>query len=465
MMKTKKKGSIFRMLVISYIVFAMILIFSFLGTLVLSLLLISDNDLSSLKIYTLTETPNQEQVRTVENLGGWIEGLDKNYQVIEVLGNKANNKKGYSQEEIYQFLSISNPEEPINQNYYGFIGVNNESASLVTYWMTFLPSNAVTPQIAIRVSNTNTPYFYLCLLFFAFLFILNCILLSLFLSKKIKHPLQKIQLGMDQIQEGNPNIQLDFDAKMEFLEIKNSFNYMSSAIEKEKQARIDSEERKNQLLLDLSHDIKTPISTIKAYTRALDEKIVPEESIDLYLEVIEKKAMRVSELSSDLFTVLSMENASYLLHKEPILITEFLREICLEFYEEALEKDFSMEIDIPESHLIIKIDPKLFCRVIENLISNAIKYNKTGSIISISLFPQGSTLVIEVGDDGERIPLEQENFLFDAFSRGDKARSSDGGTGLGLFISKTIIEKHDGNIGYRRVTGRNIFYLSLPNLK
>lgn len=464
MRKKRSKGSIFRMLISSYVIFAVTLILSFFIALILSVFFITANNPSAINLYALVDNPDSPQAQTVMNLGGWTEGLDETYSIVEVYGEKKDENTGYSQNEVYELLSAGNDFESAgkNSNYIGYIKVNENSNSSVKYWLTKIPSSFIDTSIGIKITseNGNSNYFYFVVLVLLLVFILNCLFLSLFLTKKIKKPLKEIEIGIKKIQEGNESVVLDFPAKMEFAEIKDSFNYMSKTIQYEKQARLESEERKNQLLLDLSHDIKTPISTIKAYTQALEEKMVPVDSVDKYLNIIEKKAMRVSELASDLFTVLSMDNIAYVVNKEPVFISEFLREICSNFYDESVEKNLTMEIDISESDIEIEIDKKLVKRTIENLIGNALKYNKTGKFLSVLLYKKRNQIVIEVVDDGKGITEERQKTMFDAFSRGDAARSSDEGTGLGLFIAKTIMEKHRGSIGYERKYNKNIFYLS-----
>ena len=123
---------------------------------------------------------------------------------------------------------------------------------------------------------------------------------------------------------------------------------------------------------------------------------------------------------------------------------------------------FKFEIDIPENKINADIDTELFSRVIENLLSNAKKYNRTGDTISVKLFAAENIIYLTVSDDGEKIEQEVSEQMFNAFSRGDKARKTDGGTGLGLAISKIITEKHNGGIKYFYENGKNIFRIELP---
>lgn len=240
-----------------------------------------------------------------------------------------------------------------------------------------------------------------------------------------------------------------------------AFNVMSSKLEQEKAENTMLIKKKNQLLLELSHDIKTPIATIKSYSNALEAGLVPEEKKQSYYRTIDKKVDRILKLSEDMFLMLKMDYADYKIQPENTDICELLRQICAEYYEEIEEAGFTFNIDIPEEAYFYQIDVGLFSRVIGNLLTNAKKYNRTGRNIQMQAFLERDIFKIKVMDDGEAISQEVNASMFDAFSRGDKARSSDGGTGLGLAIAKAIVEKHGGQIGYNREGSYNIFYIYL----
>ncbi len=218
------------------------------------------------------------------------------------------------------------------------------------------------------------------------------------------------------------------------------------------------ENSRTRMLLNLSHDIKTPISTIKLYAKALRDKLVTGQKADDYLWTIDAKATRVAELSDDMFTLLKLEDSDYQISLKKEDAGEMVREVCAEYYDEVIEAGLTLELAIPDSFVAVQADKKLFRRVIANLLSNAVKYNTTGQLIVVSVKQlSGRRTVITVSDDGEPITAETRNDLFSAFTRGDAARSSSGGTGLGLSIAKGIIEKHAGELHYKREQQLNTF--------
>jgi len=221
------------------------------------------------------------------------------------------------------------------------------------------------------------------------------------------------------------------------------------------------ERQKSQMLLELSHDIKTPIATIKSYANALEEGLVPEEKKQNYYRTIDAKAERVKNLSEDMFVMLKMDNPEYEINAEQTDLCEYLRRICVEYYDEITDADFEFEIDIPDEPVNIMADKGLMNRVIANLLDNAMKYNYSGKYIGVRLIQDRDKVIMDVSDDGKEIEEKFAARLFEAFARGDAARKTDGGTGLGLAITQLIVKRHGGTVEYLRDAGKNIFRVTL----
>lgn len=198
--------------------------------------------------------------------------------------------------------------------------------------------------------------------------------------------------------------------------------------------------------MDLSHDIKTPITTIRGFSAALYEGLIEdEEKKERYYKSIYNKAEHVGELVDDLFEFVKMDSTQYVLKLEKVDICEFVRQVVVNHYDEIEEKNLELIVKIPEEAINLNIDEKLFRRVISNLIQNAIKYNPKGTKIRVEVKEFKSYVIIEIADSGIGIKSELQDSVFDPFVRGDESRSSDG-SGLGLAIAKKIVENHCGEI-------------------
>ncbi len=157
------------------------------------------------------------------------------------------------------------------------------------------------------------------------------------------------------------------------------------------------------------------------------------------------------------------ENEEYNVELQRVNLCEYLRQLCAEYYDEITGAGFEFDILIPDDEISALIYPHLFSRIISNLLSNAVKYNKTGNVISAKLFSDNEKVSIIVSDDGEEIDKELSDKLFDLFSRGDKARKTDGGTGLGHAISRLIARRHVGELCYQRRNHMNCFTVTIDS--
>ena len=459
----KKHNSIFSKLVISYIVFAFLIVISFVICLLIAIISISGGAPSSLSPYNIVSQEGViENLNAITRIGGWIEQLDEEYNVIEVYGEKKTENKVYTQEEIYNLLS-ANTEK--TDEYIGFMNVVPESN---IYFLCIYNRNVmqVNPTVMLNAQGASETgkIDIIFLISFIVLFILNCILLSWYLSRKIKHPLKEITHAMECVQNGEEQVRLRLKTEAEFQQICQSFNMMIETIEQNKVEKKALEDKKHQMLLELSHDIKTPIATIKSYANALEAGLVPEDKIASYYKTIDRKADRVSQLTENMFLMLKMDSPEFPLQLERVDFCEFTRKICLEYYEEICEKGFEFDITISEESIMLLIDQRLLARVIGNLISNAMKYNETGHLIKLELSLYASVMQLKVMDDGKLIENSLRKVIFDPFVRGDSARKSDGGTGLGLSIVKSIVVRHGGSITCCEENGMNCFVMKLNSL-
>lgn len=458
--RSSKKIGIFGQLIIGYIVFAVLIVGSILACILITIFGITGGNVNSVVPYELVDDKgNISDLSSFEKMGGWIEKLDRDYQVIQIFGDKKDDAMSYTQETIYKYLQTDNyidAKDP-RTKYRGFMKTVEQNDSIV-YYLLKVDRNAYQITYNIIISKDTFSNWYVSgIILFILFFVVNCSLLSLYLSRKIKKPLKAITNGMEKVKIGEEQVRLEFKAQVEFEEIKDTFNMMMYRLENEKSLKEENERKKKSMLLNLSHDIKTPVATIKSYANALDAGLVEEDKKSIYYKTIDAKANRVSNLIEDMFTMLKMDSVDYSLSVQPENICELVREICVEYYEEIVKNGIAFHITIPEEKLIAKVDKRLFQRVISNLIANGLKYNTEGTGIWVSIEYQNQQIIILIEDDGTFVENGIRISLFDAFVRGDASRKSDGGTGLGLAISKAIIEKHKGTIQYIKKEGRNCF--------
>lgn len=217
------------------------------------------------------------------------------------------------------------------------------------------------------------------------------------------------------------------------------------------------ERQRNLLLSDITHDIKTPITTIAGFSKALADNEVPEEQRQDYLNTLYNKSMNVSNLVSLLFEYIKLDSSGYTLKKEKLNLSECLRECVAGVFAEFENKGIEIEPDIPENVIDVFADKIQLERVINNVLSNTIKYNSSGTRVGIKLWTEVTEAVFRISDSGEKIDSEAAKHIFDPFVRGDATRKSNTGNGLGLSIAKKIIELHGGRIYLIQFNSRDEF--------
>lgn len=454
----RKNSSIFRKLIGSYIIFALVAIAIVTGVMVIYLFSALDiSETSDFPGLTILEDGSIGNLDDVKTLNGWVEELDENYKVVNVYGNKQTDDMSYTEKQLIEYAAQRN-----NRSVYYLYWQKKEGG----YYLIYYPKEAFMVTYSFDagwVFETNLDMAAIVLL--VALLILDLIGVSLYISRKIRRPLNDLISGMKRVEQGEEQVELSMQTEKEFLEIQEAFNHMTEQLSIQKAENEKMSNSRQKMLLELSHDIKTPVSTIKSYAYALQEGMVPENELAKYYQTIARKADRVNTMSEDLFTMLKVESADYPLEKKPLDLAEVTRQICAEFYEEITEAGYDFEIEIPDEAVFVNGDEKLLTRVISNLLINAKKYNRTGKRIKISLESAAATedvVVMRILDDGTPIEPSVRDTMFHAFVRGESARSTKGGTGLGLAIAKAVMEKHGGSISYEERNGNNVFELTMP---
>ena len=219
-------------------------------------------------------------------------------------------------------------------------------------------------------------------------------------------------------------------------------------LEAEKTAyRKDYEKRRNLMLSDIAHDLRTPITTISGYAKALNDGMVTDEQKKReYLEAIENKSARMNNLINLLYEYVKLDSDNFTLKKEKVDLAELLRENAALLYQDVEEKGMELVVDIPEARCEVEVDPLQISRVVTNLINNSIRHNEAGTTITLEFKDVFYNREIIISDDGTPIEESVVDHIFEPFAVGDTSRRTKGGSGLGLSIAKRIVEMHGWEI-------------------
>ncbi len=215
-------------------------------------------------------------------------------------------------------------------------------------------------------------------------------------------------------------------------------------IQEEREAeQREFDKRRNLMLSDIAHDLRTPMTTVNGYAKALADGMVtdPEKEAE-YLCMIQKKCVRMNDLINLLFEYVKLDSDGFTMDFEKLDLYELLRENAALAYPDLEEAGMEFEIDIPEEPFYVNADRVQLSRVFTNLLNNARKHNPKGTRIGIYTWEGEKDLCICFADNGSIIPNDLAEHLFDPFAKGDASRKSGTGSGLGLSIAKKVTEMH-----------------------
>ncbi|PEL13093.1 cell wall metabolism sensor histidine kinase WalK [Bacillus sp. AFS017336] len=289
-------------------------------------------------------------------------------------------------------------------------------------------------------------------------------LLSYFVSRSILRPVKNLTIAAKHISEGNLEVEVKPLNKDELGQLAVSFELMRRNLKESAEIQKKYEENRKELIANISHDLKTPITSIKGYIEGIKDGVAnTPEKMERYIETIYLKTLDMDHLINELFLYSKLDLKRVPFHFEEVNIYDYLVDSIeeLKFDLEPINVKISFISNVDCKECIILMDREQFKRVMTNIIQNSLKYmDKDEKLISINLIENQEKITIRFHDNGKGISKEALPFIFDRFYRADPSRNlTTGGTGLGLAIAKRIIEEHGGEIWAESEIGEytNIF--------
>ncbi|AIQ17713.1 histidine kinase [Paenibacillus sp. FSL H7-0357] len=299
--------------------------------------------------------------------------------------------------------------------------------------------------------------------FFLIFFIPLAILFFFLFTKPYATYFREISKHIHLLANGDFKSRLTLSSNDEFEDIAADLNLASEMLQKAVERGDFAENSKDKLVLNLAHDLRTPLTSVLGYLDlVLKEGQLSAEQIKHYTTIAYTKSQRLEKLIDELFEITRMNYGMLTINKRPLDLSELLSQLNEELYPVFESNGLTARLNTPP-RIEIEGDGELLARVFENLLTNAARYGKDGQYVDVSCSPQAEDIVIQVINYGGSIPAEQLPHLFDMFYTGDRARShQEGGTGLGLFIAKNIVEQHGGSISVQSDIIRTLFEVRLP---
>lgn len=300
------------------------------------------------------------------------------------------------------------------------------------------------------LKNYLLRYAYGIVAFFVLLSMVINGILSWRLSRAILKPLQMLSLGTKEIREGNLDGRMQYEKKDEFGEVCQDFDEMRSFLKESVQQRLEDEKRRKDLITGISHDLRTPLTSISGYVDGLLDGIAdtPEKRIR-YLEAIRARAKTMVNLVESL-SEYSRLDRNFRYHMETVDLVEYIGQY-LEMAKPDTEKcQIEIEVSRRKGEYSVRLDTKEFKRIFDNLFTNTVKYREREAsrvLISVRHTPDGRFTELVFQDDGPGVPQDSLGKIFDSFYRVDNSRkSSEKGSGIGLAVVREIVKGHGGTV-------------------
>ncbi|NQX70326.1 HAMP domain-containing histidine kinase [Paenibacillus alba] len=299
--------------------------------------------------------------------------------------------------------------------------------------------------------------------FFLLIFMPLSFLFFFLLTNRYAAYFNEISRGIHQLAKGDFNSRIHIPSKDEFGHIARDINLASEQLQQALERGDFAENSKEQLVLNLAHDLRTPLTSVLGYLDfILQDDQLTAERIKHYTSIAYTKSQRLEKLIDELFEITRMNYGKLIIEKKQIDLSELLIQLNEELYPVFEKNNVTARLNVTP-HLTVWGDGELLARVFENLLTNAVRYGKDGQFIDINCYAHAEEVMVQVVNYGFCIPPEELPYIFDMFYTGDQARTHrEGSTGLGLSIAKNIVVQHQGTISVKSTVICTLFEVRLP---
>ncbi len=324
-------------------------------------------------------------------------------------------------------------------NIAGYVFVAQDSSSALTAWKAVLPL-----------------FIFLCLAVLGL-----ALVLSYVFSRRLAKPLKDMAAAAQKFGHGDLSVRVEDTQRSDELgELTAAFNAMADSLEQ-------SEQKRRDFIANVSHELKTPMTTISGFADGILDGTIPHESEKKYLQTISSETKRLARLVRSMLELsrLQAEDRTALAQKS-FDIAEVLRLTLINFADKIESRGLDVDFQVPEEAVAVQGDTDAITQVVYNLLDNAVKFARPGTALGLSLWKDDLKAYVSVRNTGDTIPESEIPLLFDRFHKADRSRSRDrDGVGLGLYIVKTILNNHGEDIAVTSRDGVTDFVFTLSLLK
>lgn len=316
----------------------------------------------------------------------------------------------------------------------GFVLAVTGARALTTMWRTFIGLFFMTAVTVLLLS----------------------FVVSAWVSMRQSRPIHEMAEATRRFADGNFDVRMhNYEGVTEISELTEAFNSMADSLQ-------ETERQRREFIANVSHELKTPMTTIAGYTDGILDGTIPPEQEKEYLRIISDEARRLSRLVRRMLEVSQLQSRDLTRTKAPFDVCESMRRVLISMEKKITDHGLDVDADIPDGSIMVLGDNDLITQVIYNLLENATKFARAGSALYLGVTTLNGKALVSVRNEGDTIPAEEIPLLFERFHKSDKSRSEDkDGVGLGLYVVKTILEQHKEHIAVTSENGLTTFTFTI----
>ena len=316
----------------------------------------------------------------------------------------------------------------------GFVLAVTGARALTTMWRTFIGLFFMTAVTVLLLS----------------------FVVSAWVSMRQSRPIHEMAEATRRFADGNFDVRMhNYEGVTEISELTEAFNSMADSLQ-------ETERQRREFIANVSHELKTPMTTIAGYTDGILDGTIPPEQEKEYLRIISDEARRLSRLVRRMLEVSQLQSRELTRTKAPFDVCESMRRVLISMEKKITDRGLDVDADIPDGSIMVLGDNDLITQVIYNLLENATKFARAGSALYLGVTTLNGKALVSVRNEGDTIPAEEIPLLFERFHKSDKSRSEDkDGVGLGLYVVKTILEQHKEHIAVTSENGLTTFTFTI----
>ncbi|KOA18081.1 sensor histidine kinase YycG [Clostridium homopropionicum DSM 5847] len=291
-----------------------------------------------------------------------------------------------------------------------------------------------------------------------------CLILLVYQNHKYKFQIRKTTEILEEILKGNENLKIHIGYNDPIAPLVFKINQLAASYQEIKIKTYRKEQSRKQMFSNLSHDVRTPLTSVLGYLDALCDLRVDEKDMDDYLQTAKIKAYELKEYIDELFTMTKIDAEEMQLNFESVDLFELLRSELIGWIPELQNKNITLEVQIPDEECFIIADQHALTRVFRNMLQNAVRYGGRGNFIGVHAWKYENDVCFQVWDKGPGLSKEEVSKVFDRLYKSDSSRRTKG-HGLGLAIAKELVQKMKGKIYMKSIPNTKTFVqVSIPIL-